>query len=396
MARWLRQVIAVTLMNLRTIRGRLGSSAATVIGVGGVVAVFITVLSMAEGFRQTMAAGAARDRAIVLSKGSTSEFNSSLGRDAVRIISEAPGVARTPDGRPLASPEFFVVANVRRRSTGTNANIVMRGVEPIAFELREKFVLEEGVRFEPGFNMFIAGRAAIAEFEGLEPGSSLVFGTNEWLSMGAFAGAGSVEESELWCDVEALQSAYHRGGQYQSVRVRLESREAYREFRRTLLDDPRVNVRVLRERTYYSRQSSTLHGLITGLGTLIALLMGIGAVFGAINTMYAAVSARTREIATLRAIGFGGGAVAISVLVESCLLAALGGLLGAGIAHLFDGFTTATLNFQTFSQVAFSFAVTPTLVVAGMIFALLMGVAGGALPALRAARLPVFAALRDL
>ncbi len=396
MSRQMRQITAVTMMNLRGIRTRLGSSLAAVIGVAGVVAVFIAVLSMAEGFRKTMVAGTVRDLAIVLKKGSSSEFNSSFSRDEVRIISEAPGVARTADGQPIASPELFVVANVRRRSTGTKANVVMRGVEPIAFELRRDLILEEGFQFEPGLEQFIAGRTAVAEFEGLEPGSDLSLGRSQWLAMGVFSLAGSVAESEIWCDAQTLQSIYKREGFYQSVRVRLESEEKFRVFGQALIDDPRVDVSIYGEPTYYRRQSSGLHGLITGFGFLVAALMATGAVFGAINTMYTAVAARTREIATLRAFGFGGLTVAVSVLAESLLLALFGGVLGAGAAHLVDGFSTSTLNFQTFSQVAFSFAVTPSLVISGLIFALLMGVAGGLLPALRAARLPVAAALRDL
>lgn len=393
---WLSQVASVTSFSVRTIHERTGSSASAIVGIAGVVAVFVGVLSIAQGFFQAMTVSAAPDTAIVLRTGANTEMMSGLSRNDTRIIADAPGVARSSDG-PLTSAELFVIINLPKRSTGTDANVPLRGVEPAAYTVRNEFDLVEGRGFEWGRNEVIAGRAASAAFAGLELGSELEVGTNTWTVVGIFTENGGISESEIWTDASVLQPAYRRGDSFQSVYAKLDSAEAFTEFKGALTTDPRLNVKVLRQSDYYAEQSTMVYNLITGLGTLIAGLMGVGAVIGALNTMYTAVSARTREIATLRALGFRAGPVVLSVLVESLVLALLGGALGGSLAYFgFDGFRAATMNWSSFSQVAFAFDVTPALLVQGIIYATVIGLVGGVLPAIRAARLPVAAALREL
>ncbi len=376
---WLWQVAAVTALNLRTLRNRLGASAVAVVGISGVVAVFVAVLSIAEGFVATLAATGSPDTALVMRGGSDTELSSTLFREDTRIIADAPGVRRLGGG-PLASAELFVILDLPKRSTGTDANVPLRGVQETAFHVRDKVRIVSGRRFTLGRNEVIVGRAAAAQFRGLEVGSILAKGENRWTVVGIFEAGGSVAESELWCDAGVLQPAYRRGDTFQSVYVKLESPDAFGRFKDALTTDPRLNVRVERETEYYLEQSTALRMIVTRLGYLVAGLMGIGAVFGALNTMYSTVAARTREIATLRALGFGGMPVVISILVESLLLSLVAGLIGGGLAYLaFDGYQTATMNWQSFSQVAFSFAVTPALLVRGIIYAVCMGLIGGGL-----------------
>jgi putative ABC transport system permease protein len=393
---WFSQVVIVTLLNLRTIRQRLGSSCVAIVGIAGVVAVFVAVLSMAEGFRTTMQSSGSPDTAVVMRSGSDSEMVSALSRDDVRIIGDTAGVRRGANG-PVASGELFVIVDLLKRSTGTVANVPLRGVGPNAFAVRPSVKIVQGRTFESGRNEIIVGRGALAQFKGTEVGRTLKLGRNEWAVVGVFDSGGTLSDSELWCDAGVLQPAYQRGTTFQTVYAKLESPGAFTAFKDALTSDPRVNLKILRETDYYAEQSQLISRLITTLGAGIALLMGIGAVFGAVNTMYTAVAARTREIATLRALGFGGGPVVVSVLAESLLLALVGGLIGGAIAYAaFNGFQTSTMNWQTFSQVAFAFAVTPGLIASGIVYALLMGLLGGVLPAVRAARLPIVSALREL
>ncbi|HYN21591.1 MAG TPA: ABC transporter permease [Thermoanaerobaculia bacterium] len=393
---WISQVGVVTWLNLRTIGQRRGASLATVVGVMGVVGVLVAVLSIAEGFKKTLVTAGSSDTAIVLRSGSDSEMMSGLGRDETRIVAEAPGIRRGAQG-PVASAELYVIVDVPKRSTGTDANVPLRGVQPAAFGVRDEVRIVEGRMFEPGRNEIIVGRSAAAEFSGLEVGDKKRWGSNEWAVVGIFEANGGLPESEIWCDVGVLQPAYRRGSTFQSVYAKLDSPQAFDGFKDALTTDPRLDVKVIRESDYYADQSQMLHSIITGLGMAIASMMAVGAIFGALNTMYSAVAARTREVATLRALGFRPGPVVLSVMVESLLLALLGGTLGAVIAYaLFNGYRAATLNWATFSQVAFSFAVTPSLLVLGIIFALVIGIFGGLFPAIRAARMPVSAALREL
>lgn len=387
---WLSQTAAVTAVNLRTIPQRLGSSLAIVIGVAGVVIVSIAVFSIGEGIRHALTASTSSDVALVLRSGSDSEMTSGLQREATRLIAEAPGVR-------AASAELYVIVDLPKRSTGTDANVPLRGVQPAAFEVRENLRIVEGRKFEPGRNEIVVGRAAASQFAGLDLGNRLRWGQNEWTVVGIFEAGGGLPESEIWCDVGVLQPAYRRGSSFQSVHVKLDSPAAFTAFKDALTSNPQLDTKVIREEEYYASQSQALTLMIKIIGFFITVAMGAGAVFAALNTMYAAVAARTREIATLRALGFRAGPVVFSVLAESLLLALFGGLIGASVAWLaFDGFQTSTLNWSTFSQLSFSFAVTPLLIVRGIVCSLLMGLIGGLFPAIRAARLPVATALREL
>ncbi len=390
------QAMVVTALNLRNLGERLGASLAAAVGVAGVVAVFVAVLSMGEGFRATLVNTGSPDTAIVLRGGADAEMTSVLSHDDTRIVADATGVARGAEG-PLASAELFVIVDLPKRSTGTIANVPLRGVGPRAYAVRDRVRIVEGRRFEPGRNEVIVGRAAASQFAGLELGRQLRWGENTWTVVGMFDSGGTLADSELWCDARVLQPAYRRGDSFQAVYVKLESADAFDRFKDALTTDPRLNVRVVRETEYYESQSRFLTQIITGLGTLVAGLMGIGAVFGALNTMYSAVASRTREIATLRALGFGGGPVVFSVIAESLILALAGGAVGGVLSYVaFNGYQTSTINWQSFSQVAFAFRVTPALMARGITYALLMGVVGGLFPAIRAARLPVATALREL
>ena len=391
----LSQIAVVTWLNLRSITGRLASSAVAVIGMAGVVGVFVAVLSMAEGFRLTMATTGSADTAIVMRSGADSEMTSILMRADVDVVRDAPEIVRTPAG-PLASAELFVVVDLIKASTGTTGNAPLRGVESAAFKIRN-IRLIEGRLPVPGTTEIVVGRAAAMEYRGLKVGSRLKTGQNTWAVVGAFDAGGTVPDSELWCDAAVLAPLYQRGSSRQSVYVRLTSPEAFGTFKDKLTSDPRAQVKVMREREYYESQSQFVTSLITGLGSLIAGLMGIGAVFAAVNTMYSAVASRTREIATLRALGFRGIPIVVSVLVESMLLALVGGLAGALIAYVaFNGYQAATMNWQSMSTIAFAFRVTPALLQQGLIYALGLGFLGGLLPAIRAVRMPVVTALRVL
>ena len=393
----LRQAAAVTAMNLRSLPARRGSSAVAVLGVAAVVGVFAAVLSMAAGFQKTMTSAGAEDVAVVLRAGATAELNSGLSNEQVQIITGAPGVAARADGTPLASAELYVVVDLPKKGSDTPANVPLRGIEPEGLEVRDNVRLIAGRMFEPGRAEIVVGRGAEQEFAGLALGDTVRFGQTDWKVVGVFEAGGGVTESELWCDVRQLQSAYRRGNTFQSVRVKLAGPSAFDELTNALSSDPRVEVDVVHERAYYADQSRQLAVFIRYVGYPVSLLMAIGAVFGALNTMYSSVAARTREIATLRALGFGAFPVAASTLVESLVLALAGGLLGAAVTYLiFNGYTVSTLNGQTFSQVVFAFAVTPALLVQGLVAALVIGFFGGLLPAIRAARLPVLAALREL
>ncbi|HSP14197.1 MAG TPA: ABC transporter permease [Thermoanaerobaculia bacterium] len=390
---WLAQVFALIEFNLRSLPRRKGSAASAMFGIAGVVAVLVGVLSIGQGFRRTMQSTGAPDAAIVMRSGADSEMMSILSRDDAQIISEAPGVARAR-GRALVSPELFVVIDLPKRSTHTDANVPMRGVGQQAFDVHP-IRITSGRMFEWGKNEVIAGRGAVNEFSGLDLGSELHLGQNVWKIVGLFESGGGLPESELWTDSAVLGPAYHRGPTFQAVKVKLSSPGSYQEFKDALTSDPRLNVKVQREAEYYAAQSRMIVLLVTGLGSIISGLMAIGAVFGALNTMYTAVAARAREIATLEALGFSSSPIVVSVMVESLLLALIGGVAGALLAWgLFDGYRAATLNWQTFSQVTFAFDVNPRLLVSGILYALLIGFIGGLFPAIRAARLPLATALR--
>ena len=393
----LSQIIAVTSVNIRSIPARFGSSTVAVIGIAGVVLVFVAVLSIAEGVAATMKASGDPGLVLILRAGSDTEMTSGLGGDAVRVIQDAPGIARDNSGAPMTSPELFVVVDHPLKRSGSPANVPLRGVSPEAFQVHRKLKIVEGRNLEFGKNEIIAGQAAARQFNNLNVGTKLTWGENSWTLVGIFDEGGAVSESELWCDVKVLQPAYRRGNSYQSVYARLSSPDSFQQLKDSLTSNPQLTVAAMRAADYYGSQTQTLQGIIRTIGGIIAVLMGVGAIFGAVITMYTAVASRTREIATLRALGFGSVPVVFSVLVEAILLGIVGGIIGGAVAYLaFDGFETATMNFQSFSQIAFKFAVTPQLLGTALMISLVMGVMGGLLPAIRAARLPVVTALREL
>jgi putative ABC transport system permease protein len=388
--------MAVTWLNLRTIPQRLGSSAVAVVGIAGVVIVLVGVLSMAEGFFAAMRGAGSPDRALVLRSGADTEMTSVFAGPETDIIKQAPGLLR--DGpRAVASAELLVLIDLPKRSTATLANVPLRGIEPATFKVRDEVKIVEGRMFQFGTNEIVVGRAAARQFIGLSMGSQVKSGQVPWVVVGTFESGGTVSETELWCDAHLLQGAYRRGNSFQSVLARLDSPESYTSFKDWLTSNPQVNVSVRPEVEYYTAQSTTITRIIRTVGFGIAVLMGVGAIFGAILTMYTAVATRTREIATLRALGFNTSSVVMSVLGESLGLAALGGAIGGLMAYVaFNGYQTSTMNWQTFSQVAFAFAVTPRLLIQGLSYALVLGLLGGLLPAVRAARLPIASALREL
>lgn len=393
---WISQTFAVTLLNLRTIPQRLSSSGVAIVGIAGVVVVFVSVLSIAAGFRGAMQSSGSPSRALVLRTGADSEMTSGFVGEDADVIKQAPGLRR--DGQTaVASAELYVIIDLPKRSTGTAANVPMRGVEQTALSVRDEVSIVEGRMFEFGTNEVVVGRGASGQFAGLTVGSTVQSGQTSWQVVGVFEADGGVAETEIWVDARVLQGVYRRGNSYQLVLARLESSDDFDRFRDWLTSNPQLNVQVRRESEYYAQQSRALSSLIEGVGFGIAFLMGIGAVFGAILTMYTAVSTRAREIATLRALGFNSGSVVVSVLAESLALGAIGGLIGGAAAYVgFNGYQTSTINFQTFSQVAFAFRVTPELLFMGLFYALLLGLVGGLFPALRAARLPIPSALREL
>ena len=392
---WLTQILSISIFNLRAIPERKGSALSAAFGIAGVVLVLTAVLAIAEGFKKSVTATGAPDVAVVLRSGSDSEMNSGLSRDETRVISDAPGIARGPRG-PLTSAELFVIIDLPKRSTGTAANVPLRGVGENAYDVRGNIVLREGRFFEAGKNELIVGAGAARSFAGLQVGNSIKIGPNTWQVVGLFTAEGGIAESEIWTDASVLQPAYKRGDTFQSVYAKLNSPGSFNEFKDALSLNPQLKTKVERLNEFYAAQTTMVSEFISKIGVSIAVLMACGALFGALNTMYGAVSSRTREISTLRALGFGSGPVIISVLAESVVLALIGGILGAGIAWLaFDGYQASTLNWATFSQVTFAFAVTPALLVQAILWSIVLGLLGGIFPAIRAARLPIAAALRE-
>jgi putative ABC transport system permease protein len=387
-----RLALAAARIGIAGLPQRWGASMVIVIGIAGVVAVLVAMLAMGEGFKATLNRTGGDDSAIVLRGGSQAETNSVITRDQVPLVSSLPGIARGADGKPLASPELSQVVNLPSKSDGTDANVQFRGVGPAAWALRSDLKLVEGRRFTPGLRELVAGRGAQQQFNGLDIGKQLKLGNQVWTVVGIFA-TGDSHDSELWADADVLGPAYQRQA-FQSVTVKLDGKTGFKQLKAALAADPRLKLDVQTTRDYYSKQSEQLNKLIRILGIVIGSIMAIGAVFGALNTMYAAVAGRAREIATMRALGFRGLPVVTAVMLETMLLALLGGLLGAGIAWLvFNGYTVSTLG-NNFSQVVFQFKVSPELLWTGLKWALGIGLVGGLFPALRAARLPVTEALR--
>jgi putative ABC transport system permease protein len=387
------QIVAVTTINLKSLPQRLWLSLATVIAVGLVVTVLLAFLSMANGFRRTIADSGAEDIAVVLRSGAVSEINSVVLRDQVRLIEDGPGIARGSDGKPQTSGELYLTVNGIKRSTMTKASLPLRGLGPQGPALRRGVVMIAGRMFNPGSNEIIVGRALGKEFEGFELDQTVTFNSTRWTVVGIFAADGSVFESEIWADLPVLQSLFKRAGAVQTVRARLTSPAAIESLRAYSDGDPRLKLDVMSEAAYFAQQASNTSDLIQKLGWPLAIAMAFGSLAGALNTMYSSVAARATEIATLRAIGFGGFSTFVGTLVESLILAAAGGVIGATATYLvFDGFTASTMG-ASFSQVVFNFQLSPRLIGQGLLLALVVGLLGGLFPALRAARMPIVAGL---
>jgi putative ABC transport system permease protein len=388
-----KQMIAIISMSLQTLPQRIGASSVIVIGIAGVVAVLVSLLAMGAGFQHTLADSGRPDRAIILRGGSDAELNSNLSRTDVDIISNAPGLAKDSDGKALLSSELVTVVNVPKADTGTDANVTLRGVGLKANQVRPELTVVSGRMFRPAVRELIAGLGATKQFRGLTVGNVLHFRNADWTVTGVFTSGGDVHESELLADVDTVGSSIERTG-YSSAIALLTSPAEFTAFKDALTTDPQIKVDVQREPDYYAAQSKSLTQIINVVGKTVAVIMAIGAMFGALNTMYSAVAARGLEIATLRAIGFGALPVLLSVMVEALLLSLLGGLIGAGLAWLFfNGHSVSTLG-GGFAQVVFNLTVTRALLVTGIVWACVIGLLGGFFPALRAARLPVAEALR--
>jgi putative ABC transport system permease protein len=389
----LTQIRAVTWMNLTSIPQRLGTSSVIVVGIAGVVAVLISVLAMATGFQRTILATGRDDRAIVLRGGSDSELASTLSREATLTIMDAPGIRKDSAGKPIASAEAVVVVDMPKKSNDSGANVTIRGVGAAAMALRPEIHLIAGRMFQRGLRELIVGIGAQAQFKGLDVGSHIALRGSDWTIVGAFASNGDSHESELLADGETVLSSYRRN-LYQSVVVLLDSKDSFAAFKNSLTTNPQLSVDVMREHDYYAKQSQRMSTVLSFIAYVVGGIMAVGALFGALNTMYSAVSVRSREIATLRAIGFGASAVVLSVLIEAMLLSVIGALIGAALAWMFfNGNVVSTLG-SNFTQVVFRLAVGPPLVILGIVWACVIGLVGGLFPAIRAARLPVATALR--
>lgn len=382
--------------NLRSVKARWTSAIVAVIGIAGTVGVFVAMLSLARGFRATLVSSGSPDNALILRAGATSEMSSGFGLDSVKIIQDKPGIARGSSG-PLVTSEAVLMAPIPMVSNGADANVQLRGVSPAVLEIRKQVRIVEGRMFQAGLSEIIVGKNAASMYSGLKLGNTIALGTGRWEVVGIFDAGGSSFDSEVWGDANLLTTAYSRpANSFQSVTAHLASPDDLGKLKDAVSIDPRLNVDVTREIEYYSKQSTRMTTLISRLGGFVAFIMAIGAVFGALNTMYSAVAERGREIATMRALGFGGPSVVISFLIEALLISLVGGLVGCVAVLPLNGLTTGAMNWQTFSHLAFAFKITPDLLVLGVLFALVMGACGGLSPAVRAARLPVATALREL
>jgi putative ABC transport system permease protein len=382
--------------NVRSVRQRWTSTIVAILGIAGTVGVFVAMLSLARGFRATLVASGSPGNALVMRAGATSEMMGGITLDSVRIVQDAPGVARDAEG-PLVTEEVVGVMPFPLISTGTDANVQVRGVSPNVLRIRTFAKIVEGRMFQPGLSELVVGRNASRTYQGLTLGNTVDFGGGHWKVVGVFGAGGSSFDSEVWCDARILADVLKRPPNiFQSATVHLVSPDAFQQFKDAVTSDPRLNVDVIREIDYYAKQSTNMTRLITVLGGLVAGIMAIGAIFGALNTMYSAVAERGREIATMRALGFSSSSVVLSFLFEALLISFIAGVIGCVAVLPLNGLTTNTLNFQTFSNIAFAFKITFDLLVMGVIFALAMGVLGGLLPAVRAAVRPVAVALREL
>jgi putative ABC transport system permease protein len=395
MMRTLRQIAAVTAMNLRSLPDRPWTAIAAIVAIALVVGVLLGFLGLSNGFAQTVKGSGSESVAIVIRDGAGGELNSTIARDQAVLIAEGPGIARDAAGRPVVSGELFVIVDGKRRSTGIKANLPLRGVDPAqALAVRDGVAITEGRMFAPGAAELVVGAGVSKQFEGFEIGKTIRLRGQDWTIVGTFAAGGSVFESEIWGDVTTLQGLLNRGSTVQTIRVRMESPDAVKALGDYSQADPRLKLRVVQEREYYATQTSGVSNLIFFIGWPLAILMSFGALAGALNTMYASVDARTKEIATLRALGFRGLPAFAGTMAEALVLAAIGGLVGAGGTYLlFNGLSASTLG-SGFTQVVFSLQLSPDVVWQGVILALVIGFIGGLFPAWRAARIPLAAAFR--
>jgi putative ABC transport system permease protein len=390
----LKQIWSVSVMNLKSLPQRLGSSAVVVIGIAGVVGVLVSVMAMSSGLTASLIDAGHDDRVFVLRAGSRAEGTSSLSTDEALTIMDAPGIRRDADGKPLAAAELFVSVNMLRKEDDSRAGIVVRGIGEHGLEIRSEFKLVEGRMYQPGLRELIVGASARTEFRGLEIGDRVQLRDGPWSIVGAFETDGNAGQGNLFTDASTLQSAYQRPS-FNSVRVWLESVDSFDAFADALTTNPSLNVEVITETDYFARQAEGLKPLFFVITNVVGGIMALGALFAALNTMYSAVSSRAVEIATLRAIGFGSGGVVVSVLIEGLLLAAIGALIGATASWLLFNGNTISLGGTTGSLIT-EMRVTPAVFAAGMAWALTVGLLGGLFPALRAARLPVATALRAI
>ena len=393
-----RQALSVAGVGISTLGQRLGSAAVIVVGIAGVEGVLVALLSMAEGDAQTLRKTGSDDAAIVMRGGSASEVSSGISREEVVLIAQAAGIARNEKGEPIASDELVAAANLPIQGGGPDeaGSVQLRGVGELAFTVRPQVKIIAGKRFTPGLRELIVGRGAARQFAGLVPGQEVKLGAQKWLVAGVFA-SGDAMESEVWGDVNVVADTYRRGSSRASVTVRLTDAKAFNTFKTALEANPQLKVDVLTTADYFNKQSEAVTKMLRGIGLTVGGIMAIGAMFGALNTMFAAVAARAREIATLRAIGFSGPPVVVAVMLETMLLALIGGLIGALLAYLiFDGFGASTMAAGSVGKLSFALRVTPDLLWTGLKWALAIGFIGGLFPAVRAARMPVTTALREL
>jgi putative ABC transport system permease protein len=378
--------------NIRNIRQRPASTVMTAVSIGLVVAVFVAMLALATGFRAALAKTGSKDNIIVLRQGANDELSSGISRETARLIATFPHIAKDPAGVAMVSPEIYVLLNPDRK-TGGIGNVVARGVDDRAFDVRKGVRIVAGRKFNSGASEVIIGRRIAERFVNMDVGDSLEFGGRKWAVVGHFASDGSGFESEVWGENEQFMPVF-RGEVYQSVIFRLAPGATLDEVKRAMETDPRMQVSVRDEQDFYTSQSGILSATLSIMAVFISAIMSIGAIFGAVNTMYAAVASRSPEIAVLLTLGFKPRSVLASFLAEAAVIALIGGVLGCVFALPINGLATSTTNWQSFSEVAFAFRVTPTLLLYGVIFSVVMGVVGGFFPAWRAARLPVIQALR--
>src|SRR3954468_5601998 len=397
MANAFTQIGAVTGMNLRNVPVRWSSSLVAVLGVGGVTLVLVALLSIAAGFRVALEGSGSDDGAMIMRAGSTNELSGGFGTDTVTVVSDAPGIKKDAQGKAILSPELYVLVDGRMRGKDASTNLPLRGVGPMAPQVRKHFKMLEGRMFKEGTNEIVVGDGVVKQYEGFEVGKKVRWAATDGTVVGRFSDEGGIAESEAWGDTRVVQQAWRRGNSFQSMRVKLQSPDALKTLKDSLSKDPRVRVGVQSERAFYADQQKLMSTIINTVGWVLAVMMGIAALFAALNTLYNAVQMRVREIATLRALGFGGFPVVMSVLVEAMILGAVGGLIGGVLAYVFlNGMHSSTMNWASFSQMTFAFTVTPQLMVTGIIYGLILCLVAGILPGIRAARQPITTGLREL